>query len=301
MTGNGTNKSFIKKLALVCLAIFLISFSAAIGFWIPFMYKFTVLEVFLNSMPTSAVINEQVNLLVLGADDTVGVKRSDTIMILRINPKEKKTELISIPRDTIVSIPGHGMDKINHAYAFGGADLSRMTVENFLGLSIPYYVCVDVKGLESVINDLGGVEVNVESRMYYVDYAGGLYVNLYPGVQRLNGQDALAYLRFRHDVGGDIGRIGRQQKFIQALAEEIMKKEGMVKSSDLLLKFMSNVRTNMRVSQVLGVAMILRESYESGHVKMQAVPGSDLMLNGVYYLQPDSVALERLRESFMVK
>ncbi len=111
-----------------------------------------------------------VNILFLGVDSVDHSSRSDTIIVVGISP-DKKVALLSIPRDTRVEVPGKGYTKINHAYAYGGISLLKETIEKFMGIKIDYYVKTDYQGFEKVIDKLGGIEINVEKRMYYIDKA----------------------------------------------------------------------------------------------------------------------------------
>ena len=284
---------------MVTATIMLFLFSAFLGFMIPVITRFAALEVFLTMTPQNMVMDQEINLLALGSDIRRGGSRSDTVMVLHINPKRGSASIISIPRDTLVTIPGRGLDKLGHAFAYGGPDLARKTLEGFLNVSIPYYVSVDIPGLEKMVDKLGGIELNVEKRMYYIDYAQGLYVNLYPGFQRLNGRDTLSYVRFRHDSGGDFGRITRQQKFLQVLADTLMKKENMFRTPQLFTELLSFIETSLDSRQILSIAMSMREAQEKHDIKMATIPGYGVMVDGVYYLQPDMNAVNKICETML--
>ncbi|MBU0686744.1 MAG: LCP family protein [Candidatus Margulisbacteria bacterium] len=288
------------KTIFAIVFLLLTCFSAFLGFMIPVISKFALLETFLAVSPNQPLISST-NILVLGVDEAFGSHRSDTIMVVHLDPYTQKTSIVAIPRDTIAVIPGKGLDKINHAYVFGGPELSRQTVQNFLGVSIPYYVTVDIHGLARIIDELGGVEITVEKRMYYVDYAGGLYINLWPGKQVLLGKDAVAYCRFRHDHEGDFGRIRRQQQFLQAIAVQLMNRNNIFKSPKLFLELIAMVKTNLNSRQILGVALGVRASQEQGKVTMTSIPGIGTMINGVYYYKPDSVMVEHIAEKYLRK
>ncbi len=293
---------FLKGLlypSLILAALVLFAFSAFLGFMLPVVSKFAVLDIFLSVTPQNVVVDQEMNIIILGSDIRRGSSRSDTVMVLHLNPKRAAASIISIPRDTLVSIPGRGLDKMGHAFAYGGPDLSRRTVEGFLNINIPYYVAVDIPGLEKIIDELGGIELNVEKRMYYIDYAQGLYVNLYPGFQRLNGRDGLSYVRFRHDAEGDFGRISRQQKFLNALADTLMKKENMFRTPELFNEVLSNVETNLDTQQILSIATSMREAQEKRDIKMAMVPGWGMMVDGIYYLQPDASAVNKIAETML--
>jgi LCP family protein required for cell wall assembly len=267
------------------------------GFLVGLITRFALLELFFALTPVSPLISET-NILILGIDDAFG-HRSDTIMLLHVNPNKKQASVISVPRDTLAVIPGRGLDKINHAYAYGGVDLSRKTLEEFFHLNIPYYVTVDLPGIEALIDKIGGVEIEVEKRMYYVDYAGGLFIDLYPGKQRLNGKQAMGYLRFRH-TDNDFARIERQQKFLRALASELIKKENLFQSPALFLSLLSCVDTNLNSRQVLALSLILRNAFEEGRITMATVPGSDFLVDGIYYWKPDLAAVQKMVDEFFL-
>jgi LCP family protein required for cell wall assembly len=288
------------KAIFVVLFLLIVALSSFIGFFLPVMSKLALLEVFLTLTPSQPLLSES-NILILGVDQELGISRSDTIMVLHYDPINKSACVISIPRDTIVVIPGRGLDKINHAFAYGGPDLSRRTVETFLGVSIPNYITVDVHGLAKIIDDLGGITVNVEKRMYYVDYAGDLHINLWPGIQRLGGRDAVAYVRFRHDNEGDFGRIRRQQQFLQAIAAELMSRKNVFKSPQLFFELLTKVTTNLNSRQILGLALGIRSAVELNNIQMTQIPGDDMLVDGIYYYKPNRAAVENIARKYLKK
>lgn len=279
----------MKKSFIITLVIILL-FTVLFGFFTGIATRLALFDIFISLTPTKALLGKT-NVLILGVDHAFG-SRSDTIMVLHIDPEAKTAGLISIPRDTLGVLPGRGLGKINHAFAYGGVELSKSTVEQFLEIEIPYYVVINLSGIIKIIDDLGGIIINVEHRMYYVDYAGDLNIDLQPGVQKLSGQQAMGYLRYRHD-GGDFKRISRQQNFLAALSAEMIKRENILRSPQLFLTFLSYIYTNMDSRQILGLSLALRSAQETGQIKMATVPGSDLLVDGVYYLKPNT---ERLRE-----
>jgi len=279
-----------KKFNKIFVFIFgsLVILAVVFGFMVAVSTKLALFEIFLTLTPSSPFF-PKANILVLGVDDAYG-HRSDTIMLLHTDPDKKEASVISIPRDTLANIPGRGLDKINHAYAYGGVELSRKTVEQLLNIEIPYYVVVDLSGIVKIIDDLGGVTVNVDKRMFYEDYAGDLRIDLQPGIQKLTGKEAMGYLRFRHS-DNDFFRISRQQKFLHSLADEMLKRENLVRSPQMFLTLLSLVDTNLSPRQTLGLGLGLRSAYELGQVYMTTIPGTDLIVDGIYYLKPDEVIL----------
>ena len=286
------------KKVLTIFIIVMIAFAATFGFFVAFATKLALFDVFLSLTPSDPLL-AQTNILVLGIDDAFG-HRSDTIMVLNVNPALKEASLISIPRDTLAVLPGRGLDKINHAFAYGGIDLTRKTVENLLDLEIPYYIAVSLSGITQVIDELGGITVNVEKRMYYVDYAGGLHIDLQPGVQKLSGKQAMGYVRYRRD-GGDFKRIARQQRFLKSVGNEMMKRDNILRSPKLFLTLLSFLDTNLNSRETLGLALAVRQAHELGQVNMATLPGMDMMIDGVYYWKLDELRLKNIVKEFIYK
>lgn len=292
-------KSKKSKVVLIAtLLVLVICTSTFIGVASSVISRFALLEAFLTMMSTSPFIGDT-NLLIVGLDNVEGSHRTDTILVVHISPQDKKVNVVSIPRDTLVDIPGIGLTKVNHAFAYGGIDLTRRTLEEFLDVKIPFTVAINIDGLAKVIDTLGGLTINVEKRMYYVDYAGGLFVDLYPGIQHLNGRQALGYVRFRHDSAGDIGRMLRQQKFVQALASKIISKKDVLSAPRVILSLLSNVSTNMSVRQILGLSLAMRQSFDIGNIEMTSIPGDSVMIDRVYYMKPNIAEVERITHRYL--
>ncbi|OGC12080.1 hypothetical protein A3K48_06390 [candidate division WOR-1 bacterium RIFOXYA12_FULL_52_29] len=282
--------------AFVVLAIFLIFFGMIAGFVIGIASRLALLEVFLSLAPTSPIFPRS-NILVLGVDKGYS-HRSDTIMVVNIDPDTKKVGLVSIPRDTLVTIPGRGLDKVNHAFAYGGIELSRQTVAELLKIDIPYYVVVDLSGLEELIDKIGGVKVNVPKRMYYVDYADDLRIDLQPGPQILNGSQVMGYLRFRH-TDSDFARIERQQDFIKTVGQQLMRREHILQSADVFFSLLSCIETNLNSRQVLGLSLTVRGAQESGQIAMTTLLGGSLIVDGIYYYKPDTDSLPSMVNRYL--
>lgn len=156
---------------------------------------------------------------VKGASGYGGGQRSDTIILIRLDPSKKTTALLSIPRDLKVSIPGHGIAKINEAYADGGAKLTLETVKEITGLRINHVISVNFLGFVDAVNRLGCVYMDIDHRYYN---PGGSFaaIDLQPGYQRICGRDALSFVRFRH-TDTDIVRAARQQQFLGQMKQQI--------------------------------------------------------------------------------
>lgn len=180
---------------------------------------------------------------------------SDTMLLLRFDPKTKQMIVLSIPRDTRTYVEGAGVTKINAANYYGGPALSAKTVSELLGgVGIDRYIRVNVQGVEKLIDALGGVTVNVPKDMKYQDDSQHLYINLKAGEQHLTGEQALQFLRFRYDENGDIGRVQRQQMLMGALVEQALSPKTLVRMPKILSIIQSHIDTNMSLEEMVALA-----------------------------------------------
>jgi len=237
--------------------------------------------------------------LVVGQDSIKPV-RSDTILLLSVNTRTEEIFLFSIPRDTRLLIPGVGYDKVNHAYARGGIALLKKTLEEALGIRIPYFVEINYDGFEKVIDALGGVEIEVEKPLRYVDKAQDLYIDIAAGKQILNGKKALQYVRFRHDPLGDIGRIKRQQSFIKALLTKMDDSSLLMNVSSIIEELKKSVNTNIPSEDVVQLALWFRGLKER-KFETETMPGEPTYVNGVSFWEPDLAASRTLIQNFLAK
>lgn len=249
-----------------------------------------------NGMETSSRV---MHVMILGVDrreDDVG--RSDTMMVTAVDMDQKKAALLSVPRDTRVKIDGYSYEKINHAYAYGGHKLSQNAIENLLGVSIDHYILIDTKAFERIIDAIGGIDINVEKRMYYEDPwddNGGLVIDLYPGEQHLDGKKAIQYVRYR-DGEGDIGRIGRQQHFIKAVLAKVISPEMLPRLPKLVEEVSSAIKTDMSLAELLEFANTMKSVHDNG-LTAQMVPGQPAYIDDVSYWIPDITDLRALLAS----
>ncbi len=231
-------------------------------------------------------------IMLLGVDerkDDVG--RSDTLMILRLS--KEKASLLTIPRDTMVYIERHGFQKINAAYAYGGAKLARKTVEEFLGIEINHYVAINKARFAEVIDAMGGIDIYVERDMHYEDPwddDGGLVIDLKQGLQHLDGKTAIEYVRYR-DAEGDVGRVRRQQAFMKVCADKLSNPSMLIKLPELLGVAVKAIETDLSSREMLEVAGSLKSAESAGNIKTGVVPGWLQYIEGVSYLIPDAERL----------
>lgn len=220
------------------------------------------------------------NILLLGVDasenpdDLWTGTRTDTIILVNIDPKSKSINAISIPRDSKVYLPeGHGIQKINSAHAIGGVGMTIETIEKTLGVRIDRYVMVHDAAVKAIVEALGGVDVYVEKPMHYHDYAGHLHIDLSKGVHRLSPTEAVGYLRFRHDALGDIGRTQRQQWFLRGLLNELKKPETIAKIPDIVSVANKYIKTNMSLYELTQYASLMKH-VDMDKIEVSVLPGS---------------------------
>lgn len=254
----------------------------------------------LDSLP-----GERYTFLVMGVDNTDGeFGRADSMAVVSYDPKAQRLAMLSVPRDTWTLIPGHGYDKINHAYAYGGHELAIDTVERMLGIDINHWVTLSFEGFMQVIDAVGGVEIDVPKRLYYDDPfddrlgGEGLVIDIQPGLQSMDGLTALKYARFRADEEGDVGRMRRQQEVIRALMKQAATPAILARVPQLIPAMYSAVGTDLSVAEILKLAAVGREALSKPLVT-GSLGGDPIMIDGVFYFATDleasrSVAYEVL-------
>lgn len=211
-----------------------------------------------------------ITVLMLGIDARPGEEnaRSDTMILAAVDTKSQKVALISIPRDTRTKDNGT-YKKINSYNMEGGPELAKEKVSELLDTPIDYYVLSNFGGFEKIVDILGGVTIDVEKRMYKPSES----INLKPGLQRLDGHKALAYCRWRGDALGDISRTERQQKFLIALANEMMQTKTITKLPRLLPELRKNVETDVSVRGMFELVQ-LAKGFKMEGMTTQTLPGS---------------------------
>jgi LCP family protein required for cell wall assembly len=197
------------------------------------------------------------NIILIGSDnrkesaDEKG--RSDTVMLVHADPEENYLSILSFPRDLRVEVPGQGIQKLNAAYAFGGPALTIETVKQLTGVEVDEYVEVDFNAFSDITDSLGGVFVDVDRR-YYNDDPQWELIKLAPGYQLLNGGQALDYVRFRHDLNMDFGRMDRQQRFLSALREQALGWNLPLKLPGLVRALFDNLVTTLDTNEIIKLA-----------------------------------------------
>jgi len=208
-------------------------------------------------------------ILVLGSDrrygDGKGIPaRSDTIIVVRLDPEKNATAILSIPRDLRVEIPGHGMDKINVAYAEGGPKLTVQTVKELLAVPISHVVNVNFGGFQRAVNRLGCVYVDIDRRYFNANGGPGGYatIDLKPGYQKLCGKDALDFVRYRH-TDDDFVRAARQQEFLRQAKDQIGLGKVFGDRDELLRIFGRYTQTDIARDNDAAILRLIKLAYES--------------------------------------
>lgn len=225
-------------------------------------------------------MNRRQNILILGVDsngknsDPFLGTRSDTIILLNIDPHNHSVNAISIPRDSKVYIAGdHGVQKVNAAHSLGGIDLTKKTIQDTLGIRIDNYIVINNEGVRKLVDAIGGVPVYIEKDMYYNDYAGDLHINLSKGLHVLNGKEVEGFLRYRKDGLGDIGRTSRQQWFLKALMEKLQTPEAITKIPEALKIANAYVKTDLSLYQLSQYAALAR-GINLDSIEVATLPGA---------------------------
>lgn len=251
---------------------------------------------------------QPISFLLLGADtgtaeeERTETGRSDTIIVCTVNPNTKTTTLLSIPRDSYAEIVGYSdvydyygdyYDKMNHAYAFGGTEMSINTVQEFLNVPIDYYVEVNFDGLVDIVDAVGGIEIT--SPLTF-DFYGPQFIE---GETRiLDGYEALQFSRMRkQDPEGDLGRQKRQQMVIKAILDKVLTMGTVVNYKNILATLEDNVQLNMSLDEIISVASGYRKSMEN--FQQFYVEGEELYIDEIYYYYVDPK--ERLRLSNILR
>mgnify|MGYP001156476616 FL=1 len=236
---------------------------------------------------------EPVNILLLGVDKRSGDRgRSDALIVMTLDPKKEKMLLVSIPRDTRTEIVGRGHeDKINHAYAFGGADMSIATVEHMLNIDLDYYVEINMEGLKDLVDLVGGVTVHNE--LDWTDESRNFHYA--PGELNLNGDQALGYVRMRYeDPQGDFGRTKRQRDVIEGIIHKGKSIAAIGKISDVMDILGANMATNMDMEDMRNLLLDYRSAAKQTEEYM--LQGSGSKINGIYYYIVPYEEIEKVQQ-----
>lgn len=278
------SKGKIIKITLITI-FFLFLGIVGLGMWgaSNFIGKMEKIELDEKNLGANEDVNKKIiNIALFGIDDEGGQGRSDSIMILTIDELHKKLKLTSIMRDSYVEIPGReGKDKINHAYAFGGAELAIKTLNQNFGLNIKDFMAVKMESLPVIIDKLGGVDINIQEDE--VDFINGVDS---PGVYNLNGEQALAYARIRYTDGGDARRTERQRNILNSIFEKL-KLTPIEEYPSIISDFLPYIQTSLNTGGVISTAATFATLIPNGLDQARFPRDKDIEnieVDGIYYL-----------------
>ena len=231
-------------------------------------------EVDLNKKDSFSILLMGVDTGDLGRTDT---GRSDAIMVATVSPEDKKTQIVSIPRDTYMEIVGYGTsDKINHAYAFGGPAMAMDSLEKYLDIPIDHYASINMQGIKDLVDAVGGVTVNNDLEFTNEGHTFGM------GQITITGEEALAFVRMRYDdPRGDYGRQERQRLVVEGIAKKLISLSGVTQYQSVLDAISTNMRTDMDFTMMQKIALEYRSAFST--IKMDQMQGEGFMQDGVSY------------------
>ena len=240
--------------------------------------------------PIAVKNKDPFSVLMLGVDERTGDKgRSDTMIVLTVNPNTNSVKMLSIPRDTRTEIVGKGkVDKINHAYAFGGVQMSVDTVENFLNIPIDYYMKVNMEGFSDIVDAVGGITVQNDLDFSYDGY------HFAKGPVQLDGKKALAFTRMRHeDPRGDFGRQERQRQIIQGVIKEGASVSSLTNYQNIFNAIGKNVKTNLTFDEMVDI----QKNYKSAgsNITQMEIKETGTKIGGIYYGLVSDAEKQRLQ------
>jgi len=242
---------------------------------------------------TVAEAPDAMNILLLGSDtrsDTTEGSRSDTVILIHVDPSNDYLSMLSFPRDLRVEVEDHGTRKLNYAYSVGGPALTIRTIQQTTGVDIDHYLEVDFAAFGAMTHKLGGVYIEVDRRYYYQgrDYAK---IDLDPGYQLLDGYNALDYVRYRHDANADFGRMERQQRYLNAVRQQAMGWDLALKLPGLVGTFFDYAATDLHTNDFLRLATWVIK-LDGSRIRQVALRGDMRMSSGVTFVfwKPEDMA-----------
>lgn len=257
-------------------------------------------NLFFESVQTKEAKGKNINILLMGIDarNAKENSRSDTMILASLDTTTQQVVMISIPRDTRIKNSSGHYDKINSINLVDGPQAACRQVSDILNVPVDYYVVTNFGGFGDIVDALGGVHINVESNMYHADPVyPELAINLKKGYQYLNGQQALAYVRYRGGPTADIGRTENQQKFIKALAAEMLQTKTILKLPQLIPQLYKNVNTNLPLQDMVYLGK-MAQKIDMNNIITLTLPGYFLHDNatGASYWEADKKIASTLIE-----
>ena len=287
-----------RKILLMLLAIFATTVVAA-GIYLTTTYNYATGELsktFRASKATSGNSKaiqqtKPITILLMGVDTGSKERKetwegnSDTMILVTVNPKTKKTTMTSLERDLLTDIEGSGEAKLNSAYAEGGADLAISTIQKVLDIDIDYYALINMQGMIDLVDAVGGIEVtnHFDFPISIAENEPEYTATVEPGTHKINGEQALVYARMRYDdPEGDYGRQKRQREVIQKVLQKILALDSVSSYKKILSAVSSNMQTNIEISSST-IPSLLGYTDALGDIKTYQLQGEDATINGTSY------------------
>ena len=289
-----------------------------LSFTIIFTLLFSAIIVFNNNQAKNSdkpitkadsTDSDSISFLLMGVDGENSKEnenvRTDTLMVFNVDKDSGKISILSVPRDTRTPIKGRKyQEKINHAHVYGGDRLTLDTVSDLLGIDLEYYVVADYNFVKEFVDLVGGVEIDVPMDMHYEDpYAEPpLYIDLKEGLQKLDGDESLQYLRFRKGYkNADLGRIDAQQTFVKSLVKQSIKPINLLKAPQMVMAYNDYINTNIPLGTIIKYTSSFYK-YDLDKMNTQTLPGEPKMVKGVsYFIHYEEKTKELVKEMFDIE
>ncbi|OLS37817.1 LCP family protein [Bacillus sp. MRMR6] len=304
--GKNTRKRKKKSIFLRFLLSIFLLFAVGGGIYAYNMYSDVASAVQKMHQPISREVSEKreeeiefhrkdpLSILLVGVDERDGdAGRTDSMLVITINPDLKTTKILSIPRDTRTMLidqenpKNNWLDKINHAYAYGGIEMSINTVEHFLNIPIDYYTEVNMHGFKEIVNAVGGIDVN---NQYEFELDG---VTLQVGEQHLDGREALSYARMRKaDPRGDFGRQERQREVVSKIIKKAATFSTLTNYEDLLTALEENIKTNLTFDDIVGIQAKYKSA--ANNIEKMEIEGEGQTIKDIWYFMVEEETRQSL-------
>ncbi|WP_156791468.1 LCP family protein [Bacillus sp. SG-1] len=249
-----------------------------------------------NNSSEIEITKQPFSILLVGIENQKGgLGRSDVLLLLTVNPGTHDIKMVSIPRDTLTYIPAAGIDtKIAHSYGYGGIEPTIEAINKFIDVPIDYYITTNFQGFEDIVDSLGGITVDIPFT-FTAQLTGSLnWKTFYEGSEKLNGNEALAYVRMRkQDPKGDLGRNERQQQVMKAIVDKGTSFSTITKADDILEDLGNNVKTNIPPSKFISLVK-LYSKIKDEEFNLLKLEGYDDYIDGVYYYVPDMNSIKEI-------
>ncbi len=251
--------------------------------------------------PQIARLKDPLNILVVGIDKASSINgpprpgpwRADVIILIHVDPDREQVSLLSIPRDTRTYIPGHGMEKIAHAHAYGAMPLTVATVEELMGVRVAHYMSLDYVTFARMVDILGGIEIDVPRE------AITKLMHFMPGKQLMDGRQAYEYIHSRDEPQADIARIDRQQLLLRTLLETVRAQAGGLDLAKMYLEYRKGSDISLSLSDILKLALFARD-LKADNLIMHTLPGQPDYIDGISYWIADQKGLQKLQQQMFL-